>query len=87
MRGELGDAAFAAFLAEQRDLGTKWAPRYVRVTDSLPETATTKVLKRVLRNEGWRAPEPVWWRPEKGAPYRLLTEADADELDSVVAGR
>src|SRR4051812_37604478 len=27
--------AFAAFLAEQRDLGTKWAPRYVRVVDAL----------------------------------------------------
>ncbi len=78
---------FVAFLAGEADLGTKWAPRYVRVTDSLPETATTKVLKRVLRNEGWRAPEPVWWRPEKDAPYRLLTEADADELDRVVEAR
>ena len=26
--------AFAAFLAEQPDLGTKWAPRYVRVDDA-----------------------------------------------------
>ncbi len=78
---------FVAFLAGEADLGTKWAPRYVRVTDSLPETATTKVLKRVLRNEGWRAPEPVWWRPEKDAPYRLLTETDADELDRAVEAR
>ncbi len=80
-------AEFAGFLADQADLGTKWAPRYVRVTDDLPETATTKVLKRVLRNEGWRCPEPVWWRPEKDAPYRLLTDADADALDRAVAQR
>ncbi len=78
---------FAGFLAGEADLGTKWAPRYVRVTDDLPETATTKVLKRVLRNEGWRCPEPVWWRPEKDAPYQPLTDADADALDRAVAER
>ena len=78
---------FVSFLDGEADMGTKWAPRYVRITDEMPETATTKVLKRVLRNEGWRAPEPVWWRPEKDAPYRLLTEADADELDRIVAER
>ncbi len=50
-------------------------------------TATTKVLKRVLRNEGWRCPEPVWWRAEKDAPYRLLEESDADALDRAVAER
>jgi len=76
---------FADFLAGEADLGTKWAPRYLRVTDDLPETATTKVLKRVLRNEGWRCSEPVWWRPEKDAPYRLLEGADADALDRAVA--
>jgi fatty-acyl-CoA synthase len=76
---------FADFLAGEADLGTKWGPRYVRITDDLPETATTKVLKRVLRNEGWRCPEPVWWRPEKDAPYRLLEVADADALDRAVA--
>jgi fatty-acyl-CoA synthase len=78
---------FVSFLAGESDLGTKWAPRYVRVTDQLPETATTKVLKRVLRNEGWRAPEPVWWRPDRDAPYRILTEQDADDLDRAVAER
>jgi fatty-acyl-CoA synthase len=78
---------FAEFLAGQADLGTKWAPRYVRVTDHLPETATTKVLKRVLRNEGWRGPDPVWWRPQKDGPYRLLEDADADGLDRAVAER
>ncbi len=78
---------FTEFLAGESDLGTKWAPKYLRITDDLPVTATTKVLKRVLRNEGWRCPEPVWWRSEKDAPYRLLEESDADALDRAVAER
>jgi fatty-acyl-CoA synthase len=78
---------FAEFLAGESDMGTKWAPRYVRITDQLPVTATTKVLKRVLRTEGWRCAEPVWWRPQKDAAYQPLTPADADTLDQAVAGR
>ena len=78
---------FEAFLAGEPDMGTKWAPRYVRISETLPVTATTKVLKRVLRAEGWRSPDPVWWRPDKDAPYRLLTAADADALDRAVAAR
>ena len=78
---------FAAFLAGQEDLGTKWAPRYVRITDSLPETATSKVIKRVLRNEGWRCEDEVWWRPQRETSYRRLTAEDADALDKAVASR
>ena len=78
---------FEAFLAGEEDLGTKWAPRFVRVTDKLPETATTKVVKRVLRNEAWHCEEPVWWRPTKDAPYRRLTPDDIDELDRAIAER
>ena len=78
---------FEAFLAGEEDLGTKWAPRFVRVTDKLPETATTKVVKRVLRNEAWHCEEPVWWRPAKDAPYRRLTPEDIEELDRAIAER
>ncbi len=80
-------AGFAAFLAAQDDLGTKAAPKYVRVTAELPVTATSKVLKRVLRNEGWRADDPIWWRSGRGDGYRLLTPADADALDEAVLSR
>jgi fatty-acyl-CoA synthase len=76
---------FAEFLTGESDMGTKWAPRYVRITDELPVTATTKVLKRVLRAERWRCTEPVWWRPERDAPYRPLLTADAEALDEAVA--
>ena len=47
-------SAFAAFLAAQPDLGTKWAPRYVRIVDALPVTATDKVDKRPLGSALWR---------------------------------
>ncbi len=78
---------FDAFLAAQADLGTKWSPRYIRIADELPVTATTKVLKRVLRAEGWNTRDPVWWRSEPGATYRPLLAAEADALDRAVAER
>ncbi|MFC8129156.1 AMP-binding protein [Streptomyces sp. NPDC057302] len=69
--------AFAEFLLSQPDLGTKMAPRFVRVVGRMPVTATNKVARGVLRGEGFRCGEPVWWRPEPGAGvYRRFTPAD-----------
>lgn len=45
-------AAFAEFLAAQTDLGTKMAPRFVRVMAGLPVTATNKVWRAGLRGRG-----------------------------------
>ena len=39
---------FAAFLADQPDLGTKWAPSFVRISRALPQTASGKVTKGSL---------------------------------------
>ncbi len=78
---------FAAFLVGEQDLGTKWAPRYVRIAAELPVTATSKVLKRVLRNEGWHCADPVWWRPGRDVEYRVLTGDDIAELDRAIAER
>jgi fatty-acyl-CoA synthase len=72
--------AFEKFLARQADLGTKHAPRFVRVVASLPLGHTNKIQKRQLRAEGWQVADPVWWRPGKTGPYRLLSSADAQEL-------
>lgn len=72
--------AFAGFLAAQPDLGTKWAPRFVRVVPSMPLTATGKVDKRPLRRAHWRTGDPVWWRPGRDLAYRPLEEADAAAL-------
>ena len=40
-------------------------PRFVRISDGLPSTATQKVLKRVLRREHWECDDDVWWRPAR----------------------
>jgi fatty-acyl-CoA synthase len=81
--GEFGD-----FLEHQSDLGTKWAPRFVRVTDSIPLTGTGKVDKRPLRRQYWKTADPVWWRPfaTRGGgqpePYRRLSADDVEAIDS-----
>jgi len=72
--------AFAAFCAAQADLSPKWLPRFVRVSDALPSTATQKVLKRVLRQELWECEDPVWWRPGRDTQFRRLTPADVSAL-------
>jgi acyl-CoA synthetase (AMP-forming)/AMP-acid ligase II len=79
--------AFAAFLAAQPDLGTKWTPRFVRIAATLPVTETSKVLKRVLRRDRWETDDDVWWQPEKGSAYRRLTGADVDTLRAEFAAR
>src|SRR5260370_9810251 len=64
--GSTADAAVLdAHLKAQPELGTKWLPRFLRITAQMPTTATAKVLKRQLRPErgecqaaGWRRPQP-----------------------------
>ncbi|MGQ0831109.1 MAG: AMP-binding protein [Microthrixaceae bacterium] len=72
--------AFASFLAEQPDLGTKWMPRFVRVVDALPLTATRKIDRNPLRRDRWVTTDPVWWRPTASEPYRPLAGDDVDAL-------
>ena len=72
--------SFAAFLAEQADLGTKWAPRFVRILTDMPLTASNKVHKSPLRSQRWETQDPVWWRPPDGAAYRAMTAADRAAL-------
>ncbi|NBU55187.1 MAG: acyl-CoA synthetase [Acidimicrobiia bacterium] len=73
--------AFDTFLADQRDLGTKWSPRLVRVSSGIPLTANNKVHKPPLRAERWRTDETIYWRPERNAPLRAMTGDDKDELE------
>jgi len=70
--------AFAEWLTAQPDLGSKWLPRYVRVTASLPQTATGKVTKVDLRTEAWACDDPVWWRPLDHADVRFVPLTDED---------
>ncbi|MHC4934306.1 MAG: AMP-binding enzyme, partial [Planctomycetota bacterium] len=69
---------FAAFLAEQSDLGTKWAPRYIRVAESLPQTETNKILKRELRRQRWEC-DGVWLR-DTDDRYRPLQPEDITRI-------
>ena len=73
-------AAFDAFLAVQADLGTKWTPRYVRLSTSLPVTETSKVQKRRLRSDRWECDERVLFRPSRDEALRPMTNADRDEI-------
>ncbi|MFF1808475.1 long-chain-fatty-acid--CoA ligase [Streptomyces sp. NPDC058251] len=72
--------SFGEFLLSQPDLGTKMAPRFVRITDRMPVTATNKIHRVGLRREGFRCPDPVWWRPPGECAYRRLGEADVEGL-------
>ena len=65
---------FARFLRAQQDLGTKWAPRYIRVAATFPVTETNKVLKRLLAVEAWSCADPVWVREAASLDYRPLTD-------------
>jgi len=75
--------AFDRFLADERDLGTKWIPAFVRVTDELPKLASMKIDKQRLRREAWRA-VPVFWRPSKGETLRALDPTDRARLDPLL---
>lgn len=83
----LDPTGLADFLAAQGDLGTKWAPRFVRMSASLPITATNKVVKRALRAERWNTTEPVLWQASKDAPYTPLSVEDARALEESVGDR
>ncbi len=83
----LDPGVLRAFLAAQGDLGTKWAPRFVRMSASLPLTATNKVLKRALRAERWNCADALLWQAEKGGPYRVLTPDEAATLEDAVGSR
>ncbi len=80
LAGTFDPAAFDGFLAAQPDLGTKMAPRFVRVVSRMPVTATNKIHRAALRREGFRCPDPVWWRPPGELTYRRLTGDDVAGL-------
>jgi fatty-acyl-CoA synthase len=66
----LTPAGLEEFLADQPDLSPKAWPRYVRIVDALPRTATNKVLKRQLASEGPVAGNgTLWTRDSRGTTY------------------
>ena len=73
-------ALYDSFLAAQPDLGTKWAPRFIRIVDQMPVTANNKVHKPVLRGAQWHEPGEVWWREHSRSLLRPMTESDRTGL-------
>ncbi|HET7736521.1 MAG TPA: AMP-binding protein [Nocardioidaceae bacterium] len=73
LQDALSPADFEAFLNEQKDLSTKGRPRFVRIADDLPATATNKVLKRELVKQGLATTDEVWEREERGTSYSVLS--------------
>ena len=75
---------FEKFLAAQPDLSPKAWPRYVRINDHLPTTATNKILKRALMSAGSSAQGGVLWtRSARGTTYRPAIEnADCREAST-----
>jgi fatty-acyl-CoA synthase len=71
--------AFGAFLTAQPDLGTKWAPRYIRVIDAMPLTGSNKVDKNPRRADQWSVGQ-VFWRPGRELVYGELSDEDRRAL-------
>jgi fatty-acyl-CoA synthase len=69
--GDFDPGAFGTFLADQSDLGTKWAPRLVRIATRLPLTATHKISKPTLLRMLWNGEDPVYERIGDG--YVLMS--------------
>ncbi|MFC3454413.1 AMP-binding protein [Amycolatopsis speibonae] len=68
------------FLAAQTDLGTKGAPRFVRISHGLPSTGSGKLQRKALRLAGWRCAEPVYRRLGRDDGYTLLDPAGREAL-------
>jgi fatty-acyl-CoA synthase len=76
---------FVEFATFQRDLGPKWVPRFIRVTEQIPLTGTGKVDKKPLRAERWVSSDPIWWRPGRDLHYVEFSPADAASLQATFA--
>ena len=71
--------AFAAFLAEQEDLGTKWTPSLLRIATDVPTTATHKINKPALRGQQWWLGADVVMERREGR-YVAMTAERIQEL-------
>jgi fatty-acyl-CoA synthase len=73
LRSDLSPAGLEAFLTDQPDLSAKGWPRYVRLLEELPRTATNKVLKRELAAAGpVTGTGRLWVRAARGTTYEEI---------------
>ena len=74
---KLDRAEFESFLGAQADLSPKAWPRWIRISDELPTTATNKIVKRELVSQGVGGTGPAnadtWWeRGTRATAYSVL---------------
>lgn len=75
------DLDLPGFLDRQEDLGTKGAPRFVRVSHALPATASNKLRKKEMQLDGWRTADPVYRWAGRGRPaYTPMTDEEKAAL-------
>ena len=80
--GESFDPAeFGAFLEQQRDMGVKWWPAFVRVVDVVPLTGSNKVDKAPLRRAAWSTTDAVYVRVGRTSSYVPFDEAAREKLE------
>jgi fatty-acyl-CoA synthase len=79
-------AGFASWLDAQADLGPKWQPRFLRLSEALPNTPTNKILTRTLVHEKFRSErvhgDPVLRRARGDASFRPFTGDDEAALQA-----
>ncbi|MGB2811633.1 MAG: acyl-CoA synthetase, partial [Mycobacterium sp.] len=69
----LTPAEFGEFLAAQPDLSPKAWPRHVWIAEDLPATATNKIIKRRLTEQGLDVPAgQLWTRQPRTRDYRRV---------------
>lgn len=82
-------AGFARWLERQEDLGPKWRPRYVRIADDVPRTATNKIIVRELQHDKFRhdrvGGDSIWVRPRGADTYEPFTREREAELAAAFA--
>lgn len=84
---------FAGWVDAQPDLSPKWRPRYVRVCQALPTTATNKILVRTLVHEKFRVDrtgaDPLWVRARGAGRYERFDASSEAALhaDFEASGR
>ncbi|MEE6138432.1 fatty-acid--CoA ligase FadD1 [Mycobacterium sp. 050128] len=80
---DLRPTDFEEFLATQSDLSPKAWPRYVRINDDLPATATNKILKRELIAAGIDAEGGLLLtREPRGTTYTIATQPVSEDAPS-----
>jgi fatty-acyl-CoA synthase len=79
----------AEWIDAQADLAPKWRPRFMRLTDVMPATATNKILKRTLVHQKFRSDrtggDPIFVRGRGETAYRPFSAEDEGRLEESFA--